>query len=287
MEYFNILVKIAILSIIVIKKGRAKNYRKNKAGLQSIPDITYGAYIHVELKENLITSIQAHDLQNVPKILNLDLEDNKISSISPDAFKNNTRLKTIDLANNPLKNFPFFQNGVVENLELGDCLITNDTWDMIVPYSRLRKLNLNNNDIKHIPDLNMSKGTITELKLENCGIADIRPGHFKGYNKLESLHLQNNQFVTLQDYIFVGLDSLENLVLDRNRLLTKTGWFTFSGLRKLNRLLMNDGEALKTFPCVGIFSPNITELNVGQNKIENCPANCSSFIVQKLLFHIY
>ena len=69
MESLRNFMKIALLTIVVAKDGKAKTYKQHDTGLQSIPNITSNSFTRTELKGNAITSIQAYDLQHVPNIV--------------------------------------------------------------------------------------------------------------------------------------------------------------------------------------------------------------------------
>ena len=268
-----------VLSVILIffrpSSGSTK-YNRASSQLTVIPNITATSVRKIYLQSNQITSIPSDALEYATSVWYLNLQENEITTTSEDAFYG-IPIARLYLDTNPLAHFPYFPhiNNTLTVLGVADCKITNTNWDLVVPYSNLKQLNLAMNVIKEMPDLNQTKSTLESLGLKGCGITELKPYYFRGFEKLKSLNIEANQFTELKDYTFDGLNALIDLKMAFNKFVA-TEWFAFSGLSSLQGFYASNG-LLTTFPCVGPFSPFLAKFGVHTNKIENFPENCTKF----------
>ncbi len=112
--------------------------------------------------------------------------------------------------------------------------------------------------VKTIPDVSDCAdvtaehlATVTSLDLSGRDLSALNAGDLAGLDHLETLRLDNNRLMTLPPGVFAGLVRLETLRLDNNRLKTLPEG-VFAGLGHV-RTLRLDGNDLTTLPA-GTFA---------------------------------
>lgn len=252
------------------------------------------------LKQNGITEIMPDAFIGLPAVFELRVEDNKLESI-PEAFLTLTELKFLHLDNNPILRIDakaFRTLLSLQTLTLSDTRLLNSSFihpEAFVGASEsLTALTLSINNLMSVPcDILSKLKNLSELKMSDAMVSDLKPGCFKDLDHLKLLDISGNKFKVVPD-IFIGIeDSLETLLLARLNLnVDKMPETSFKAMKKLNELDLsgNSFPVIKTevFRYVtakhlslsychiemvepdafqGLKAPSVLDLN--NNKIQN------------------
>ncbi|VVC31620.1 Cysteine-rich flanking region, C-terminal,Leucine-rich repeat,Leucine-rich repeat domain, L [Cinara cedri] len=194
----------------------------------------------LDLSFNLLNSHELrHDVFYSPKRQNsritqygkeaplkvLKLNFNNIHSLSPDCFEYLRKLEVLELNYNPL-------SVIDENTEIALGFLTN-----------LQILDLGNTDIMEFP-ANMFSGlsNVRTLYLNGNRFSSI-PKEIR-YMPLTFLNMNANPIGELDGDSFVGMDTLEQLMISSMLKLTNIGKGTFAPLKKLTTLRMTHNPSL-------------------------------------------
>ena len=198
-----------------------------------IPEYTTGLL----LSHNNISSIQAHDFNELPHLSELLIANSSLVLFDTDVIKKFKNLTVLNLNGNLLteiSEFPAHMN--LKSLDLhGNHLkhIDSTTFSLLHNLSILR---LENNQLSNISvDSFKDLKKLTRLNLKNNYFRALKTGIFAGLKELKVLDLRNNYLTTLPDNIFEDNQKLELLHLENNN-LKKLGSNSFSHLNKLKTI---------------------------------------------------
>ena len=86
-----------------------------------------------------------------------------------------------------------------------------------------------------------------EINLNECSIDTVEINTFKGYNKLERLHLEDNKIKQLEYGLLNHLVNLKEVWLESNNIVS-IDRNVFVGLNKLEKVCLNDNPISFMFP---------------------------------------
>jgi len=186
--------------------------------------------------------IDADTFSGFPDIKDLNLDGNGITSINSDAFKSMPELLNLDLSNNkltgPLSGDIFIKNAELETLKLA-----------------------NNPEMKKFPETGFQGdfSAMYFLDASNCGLTHLDEDDLKRMNRIERLHLHDNEI----QYIKSGVLSPKIIYLDLsgNKIahLEQVSFPSGSSLKSLKL----SGNPIKTIsPAYFINTPRLTRLNL-------------------------
>lgn len=203
------------------------------------------------VKNNMLTKIEANALL-LPELTRLDLSDNALEFIDKEVFKGLKKLQYLNLASNKFTTFEKLafhhlsnlNEIILDNNNIGPSLKDINLFDRsgfglthkikrlsisginlkVVPDNffteayDLKRLTVSNNDLHDIFEIPF---TLEYLDLSDNPIEEIASEDFADLPALKELKLNNLAIKEVADYVFVPLNGLVKLELERNRNLTK------------------------------------------------------------------
>ncbi|XP_078274653.1 vasorin b [Rhinoraja longicauda] len=263
-----------------------------KTGLSAIPQRIPPKTSSIYAFENAIVTLRSEDFAGLQELRLLHLSHNKISRLPQLVFQPLTLLSNLDLSSNQLTeiaNDTFAGLRDLERLYLQRNRIAHIQAAAFQGLVRLVELKLQDNQLHRIPPLQLptlllldlsrnsipaaqlSSISVPELEslgLAGLGLGTIDEGMFKGMGSLQELDLSDNQLVgvlaALQD-----LGGLTSLSLRGNNQISHLRSHDFQHLRALQKLDVS-GLSLTTIPqgFLDLF-PKLRSLAAAEN-----PYNC-------------
>ena len=239
---------------------------------------------YIDLKHNLLTSLQDGVFDCLQSLNYLDLSANRISDIGLHVFSNRSdllNLSSIDLTDNLL---PSLQDGIFDGLK--------SIYNLNLGGNRISGIGLNvfsnHSNLWNLSSINLQGNLLTSLQgglfdgLESLGhlylsgnrISDIDLSVFSNRSNLRNLkyiEFNANLLTSLQDGIFDGLNSLYILDLSRN-LISGIGLNVFSNRSNLSNLSsINLKGNLLTSLQGGLFDglESLGQLDLSENRISD------------------
>lgn len=208
----------------------------------------------IDLSNNLIETINQNAFYNSPSLTKLILSNNKLKSILPNTFNNLSSLMELHIDGNMLTTFTsnhLMLNHLYNVINLSKNPIETLTTDNIrtivldVSYINVNRLNITKD--------------LEKVFAENCSIKEIMNLNSQ---KLQELHLRNNQIVDLK--IIANFSKLKLLDVSWNPInLTTIAGSTFNDLQNLN--LSHTGITAENFIKIKPGVSKLTELDVSNN----------------------
>ncbi|XP_072911576.1 nephrocan-like [Hemitrygon akajei] len=156
-------------------------------------------------------------------------------------------------------------NGI-EELALSSCGMEATEAYTFSTLTNLRTLELWKNKLKHVPSKLPSN--VEVLKLGNNRIQALCEADFEGLAKLKVLDLQNNKISIIHSSVLSSAVSLENLILDSNRLELLSGPLRLAYLKRLSM----QNNRLSSLPLNFFnFLPSLRFLSLSGNKFLKIP----------------
>ena len=158
----------------------------------------------LDLSGNEIEKVRDDSFQDIISLEELSLAGNKFALLHRAAFHRLPRLRRVDLSNNQIRSFhseAFSETPLVEELLLA------------------------NNRINRVTDVSFMIDSLPYLRFLDLSknlIGDIPYGALRGYPALERLYLSENQITELSQDAFQDLPSLTSLLLDQNKLTSRS-----------------------------------------------------------------
>jgi len=176
------------------------------------------------LQENSIGPLAAGSFSPVEGVVFLNLSQNQISEVAPGAFANLVLLTTLDLSYNRLEELPHGTlEGLtgLEELDLSSNFLTHIPDQAIKDLQSLRTLVLKDNLIQNLGGIvalgpNLS---LRSLDLSRCLLGQLPAGTFRQLSGLRQLRMSVNALRRIGGNDFDGLESLEELHLDDDKIL--------------------------------------------------------------------
>lgn len=217
----------------------------------------------------------------------LSLRKCGLSTVPREALGRLKNLKTLDLSNNPFIHFPDDSFSPKLQNSLNNLYISNNALTDIPPAVRsltfLSSLGLSQNPVK---TLNMTSfgglsKSLGHLNLAGCEMESIPPV-IRTLTQLTVLDLRQSGLKTIRDDDFNGLSILNELNLDRNKLI-KMSDHAFRGLKYLRKLTLFQCN-LTALPRAVNDLPFLEDLYVYENQITTIPDN--SLVGARFLQHL-
>ncbi|ALC41401.1 CG5819 [Drosophila busckii] len=198
------------------------------------------ALAELQLRRNLLRTVDARTFANNTLLELLDLSGNVLRSIGNEAFSALKRLKSLNLALNEIAYLDrnlVRGNDVLQELNLSRNIIQkltkltsnslrsiNLSWCEIdsidalafTGLSVIQRMDLSHNLINDIPNL-MRSETLQVLNLANCKLSIINNNSFVGFPELADLHLNGNRLTNpISPFAFRGNKYLDQIWLGDN-----------------------------------------------------------------------
>jgi len=194
-------------------------------------------------------SIDADTFSGFPNIKDLNLDGNEITLITSDAFKSMTKLQNLDLSNNklaePLSGDTFINNIQLESLKLA-----------------------NNPEMKKFPEAGF-QGDFSEMYLldaSRCGLTHLDEDDLKRMNRIERLHLQDNEI----QYIKPGVLSPKVIYLDLSgNKIAHLEQVSFPSGSSVRTLKLSGNPIRKISPAYFVNTPRLTRLELKSCELRN------------------
>lgn len=246
-----------------------------------------GSVESLDLSGNHLESVRENDLRFFNGLKMLNLSDNRISSING-LFEGFNRLEVIDLSYNKLTRldpnpFGWDPRQTLDTLILSGNKLQDVSAANFERYQNLRTLDLSFNFLTHETlskneDVLAANYKLEHLYLQGNNINCIPNRIFQGLFK--TLDLSFNPLPSLNE--FNGF-SVEELRLNQMYKIQQIGPYTFSGVKNLQKLVIEDNrrlvtissEAFKRNPSHGCGGhiPTLESLSLRGNSLENVEPN--------------
>lgn len=223
----------------------------------------------LSLRGNRLGTLDQSDLIGLTGLVDLDLSQNSIDNISEGAFQHQTNLQSLNLTNNRLSSLSsqIFLGSVKETLRtlyLAHNLLSTVPREALTGLVDLDVLDLSYNNIMKVNSgefLGLG-GSLSELKMEGCGLYEVGPVAFQGISSLRRLDLQNNLLDKVPNRAFVNLPLLETLWIGRNR-IKKLGKNDLLSLKQLKFLYLEGCKSVESFSLrSGVFEANTNLVSI-------------------------
>ena len=208
---------------------------------------------------------------NHAKIQHINMDYSKLSNIEGDAFESLAKLEGLSLRYSTLQGVDFRMVAGVNNVKrlwLDGNMLTKLQHGTLIhgQFSQLEELHLSNNQIDNMKWFSDDEFR-DRMGMVHTSLDKLEPTGFYHLPHLKILNLQSNRVHTIEDGTFLGLSSLEQLILTNNvldDLSVSDG--AFAGLTSLWELKLDD-NTLKSVPK-GVYTLNkIRTLGMGSNKL--------------------
>ncbi|GFO26552.1 toll-like receptor 4 [Plakobranchus ocellatus] len=208
--------------------------------------------------EAIIVDCSSRDLTRIPKLpphaTQVYLQGNSISSVPCRSFERLKFLEILDLSRNTLDSLAgcsFSTLASLQHLRLSLCHLSNLPAGVFDSLQSVIDLDLSLNNISHIERglfahaAKLKTLNLYDLDLSLNNISHIGRGLFAHTAKLKTLNLYGNALTKLGNGTFAGLDSLNFLTLQSNKLRYLPGTFepeAFFGLDALETLHIHGNQ---------------------------------------------
>lgn len=232
----------------------------------SIPTVS-----RLQLRSNRLTSIHPSLFQLCSGVTQVDLRQNLIHSVDEAAFRSMTQLMNLTLSDNKLRSVPAALRNLptLEELDLSANRIRALTCEDFANLTRLRSLSLHANSISALPDCLFEDLTqLQVLKLQNNSISKLSRTFRLSLQNLRELRLNSNKLVSIGGGDFSGLQALQSLSLHSNQIKKLTNG-SFSGLTNLTSLQLQSNKIVAQVLVSAVFTGliNLQRLNLRENCI--------------------
>ncbi|XP_077191044.1 leucine-rich repeats and immunoglobulin-like domains protein 2 [Paroedura picta] len=231
-------------SLIIVKLNRNR--------ISMIPSKTFRLpHVQVlELKRNRIKVIESLTFQGLDSLKSLKMQRNGISRLMDGALFGLDNMEELDLEHNNLTEVNkgwLYGLRTLQQLYVSQNAINKispDAWEFC---QRLSELDLSYNQLTRLDEsVFIGLNLLERLNLSDNRVSHIADGVFKGLSNLQTLDLRNNEIswaIEDSSEAFVGLDSLNNLILQGNQIKTITRK-AFAGLQALEYLDLNNNAIM-------------------------------------------
>ena len=227
--------------------------------VNAFQSLIYLEYLY--LYSNRLRELDADLFLHLNLLKDLDLGGNKLQRLSPNIFHNLINLKWLSLAYNELRELDA---------------------DLFLHLSMLKYLYLQHNMLQRLPPMifhNLIK--LKGLSLSNNELNELDDDVFHNLTNLEMLFLSRNKLSLLPDEVFQGLLNLVHLVLDclscnhptRNNVSLTLTTGLFNGLNNLQTLGLDNNRLVKlpTGTLAGLHSLKV--FCASSSQLESIEAN--------------
>lgn len=240
---------------------------------KNIDDLSYLQSLNVA--HNNLTDI---DLSSLGHLLSLDLSHNPLERVPGLP----TSLTILKMKNANLNKQPTTWEVYLPNLRH---LILTGILSSQPPYLSLPKLeylDLSHSGIKLLPYLS-GLPNLKEIDISHTQIIHAVPGHFEGPNNLKKVDLSFTRLSTLPDKLFINNLKLEEIHL-HNSEIEYIKDYTFSGLRKLVKLILRDNTRLEHIDDKSLSTlDNLKIIDISRTSIKALPYSLYHTNLTKLI----
>lgn len=230
--------------------------------------------LKIDLSNNQINVLPLELLQTNPDVFLVRLQNNKLAGFPKDFFPMENQIKSLDFSINQISRLP---ESLLNCSKLVELLIGNNKIDdcpSLFPLQNLEILQMNNNLLMKSP---VFSGLIRLKILNLCSnkIKSLEDSCFQGLNSLEQLLIRSNGVMSIDRTFFNNTPKLIIIDLSENQLDS----FEFAKeMPYLDTLLLafNRIQILKGLNYCG----NLTVLDLKNNKLTNLESNIKD--LQKL-----
>ena len=231
----------------------------------------------LDLSNNLIENISANSFSNLSNLKKLYLQKNHLKLLHEKSFNGLNSLEILNLSDNRLIHLPsdlfIDQKSTIKELYLRnnnvtilDARIFDNLNDLLV--LDVSKNNLSSNYVNSGTLIGLKK--LIVLDLSKNRLTKLDKTIFQDLNSLQILRLNDNQFESLIDNLFLHQHNLHTLTISNNR-LNHINALTFNGLRRLS-LLSIDNNELRTIEENSLKNcSHLHDLHLNGNQLDDIP----------------
>uniref|UniRef100_H2XKS2 Ig-like domain-containing protein n=1 Tax=Ciona intestinalis TaxID=7719 RepID=H2XKS2_CIOIN len=220
-----------------------------------------------------VLASNAECIGNLSKLRFLDLSRNRINHIKGLAFNGMCQLRTLLLHGNRISNLKdasFYSLKALTTLRMDDNRIRSVDMGWLYDLKSLEKLSLSRNKVNSI-----SSGAwklckeIRHLNLSHNDLTTIISKQFESLTVMQTLDLSRNAIVAMEKEAFYGLRKLKKLVLSRNLISSSVEDLggIFRGLDSIETLLMNNNRIRSLSPDTFVGADKLVYLDLRNNNI--------------------
>jgi Leucine-rich repeat (LRR) protein len=200
---------------------------------------------HLNLRGNLITSLESGDFEGLSNLQSLLVAWNQITSLESGDFDGMSNLQSLELSGNRITGLESDTLDGLSNLQslfVGWNQITSLESGDFDGLSNLQRLDLEGNQITSLESGDLEVlGNLQVLVLGYNQITSLESGDFDGLSNLRALGLDGNRIPSLESGDFDRLSNLQGLYLYGNR-ITNIADGAFHGLNKLESLELGGND---------------------------------------------
>lgn len=224
----------------------AANNLRNFTILDTMPNLR-----ELNLESANISIIHDDSFVNAPGLESLFLSYNKIKTLPDAIFVTLIQLKHLNLSHNHFEYFPeraFANNNLLETLRLGNNPIKTLPTKLFDGLLWLKELDLSDMKLYHLEPTHFASNPRLEvLDISKNEFNEVPTSALRApQNGLKKLILDDNPIKILDEKSFVGLESLEELYIRNMPSLLEIRANTFSHLRNLRVLRIENNRNLHT-----------------------------------------
>ncbi|KAL4555329.1 hypothetical protein LXL04_037946 [Taraxacum kok-saghyz] len=264
------------VSIFKLPKLKILDVSSNANLIGSLPKFHNSSLNHLIFLRLSGCSLSGHipgSLSNLTQLTTLGLADNKFTGFVPSLVRL-LKLNVLELTGNKFKNgrFPNWLGKLTElnKLRVYDMNIEDNISPFVANLTKLSVLGMGQNFITgHIPSCLFNLTQLGTLDLQQNQLQGPISSSFSNFKSLQHLFLSLNNFSGRVDLdIFLGLNKLETLILDDNRIsVVENTNYTNNILPEFKVLGLSTCN-LKEFPAFLRFQNRIEVLLLSRNKID-------------------
>jgi Leucine-rich repeat (LRR) protein len=241
-SYFNQSCKMKLIHVNTTHNKTLEFYRSSLVNLdlshnliRSVPfghlhNILFTQLIMVNMSYNQIKKFNNYDFNHMRTLRHLDLKANLIETLEESMFVNLMTLRFLDLSHNFLTTLPIgvfqSQDKTLEHLNLNNNYLSAIPVETFRRLSAVKYLNLNENRLRTLRNYSFGyMAHLLEISLSHNAIQFIEPKAFFidksaliGPGLVEKIDLSTNKIETLNSSIFVYLTNLRYLILSNNNI---------------------------------------------------------------------
>lgn len=261
---------------------------------------------HLDLSNNLISSIDEYALQYLSSLKSLNISNNALAFLPHGLFMNNHVLTELYLEGNCLQTVPFHAlaplkylykldlsknrineiqddifvlNRQINSIQLGGNLITRVSTRTFSYLYDLKSLNLVNNSLTELPrNLFKDLSKLEHLNLASNSLYTLQSDIYKGLGQLRWLNISDNPLTVLPVRLFLYTPLLETLLIDTTEVEFIDGHL-FDGLRNLNMLSIRNNKHLEELEDhIFNYAKKLRDIDLSRNNLTTLPHTLGSLI---------
>jgi len=225
--------------------------------------------LELDLSQNQLDKLRKKLFWDLESLEKLRISHNKIREIPNKLFKSQSKLKTLSLSKNLLTQLTtdaLLGIELLNHLMLDNNLLEEIDEQVFTNLSSLSLLDLSNNNLLNVPKSLRFLRNLKSIDLSRNFISDLQGIPLP---QLWRLNLSKNKIGNVSATALKELISLQILDLSNNNIEeVERGAFDFFDFTKLIRAVRLDGNYLERMDSLFHQLPNLTWLNISDNRIE-------------------